>query len=207
MQINEIGIELKHHAPFTILGAASGIIVVILFIHIPKKTAFDIFYILHPLHVFLSALVTAAIFKLHTCKRFDRNCLELRCNFWKLLIVGYVGSVGIATLSDCIIPYIAEVMLNMPHRRIHLGFIEEWWLVNPLAIIGILVAYFWPKTKFPHAGHVLLSTWASAFHIIMAIGSSLTVMTYIIVLIFLFVAVWIPCCISDIIFPMLFVKR
>jgi len=207
MRIKELGIELRNHAPFTVLGAMSGILVVAIFSHLPKKTAFTIFYTLHPLHVFLSALVTAAIFKLHSCKHFDKNCIEGKCNFWRLLIVGYAGSVGIATLSDCIIPYLAEVMLNMPHTHIHLGFIEEWWLVNPLALLGILIAFFWPKTKFPHAGHVLLSTWASAFHIIMAIGDQLTFVVYLIVLVFLFAAVWLPCCVSDIIFPMLFVKR
>jgi len=207
MQIKEIGIELKLHAPFTLLGAVTGIVVVALFLHIPKKTAFDIFYVLHPLHVFFSALVTAAIFKLHSCRHFDKKCLKCKCNFWYLLGVGYVGSVGIATLSDCIIPYLAEVMLNMPYRHIHLGFIEEWWLVNPLAILGILVAFFRPETKLPHAGHVLLSTWASAFHIIMALGVQIAVITYLIILIFLFFAVWIPCCVSDIVFPLLFIKK
>jgi hypothetical protein len=206
MQTKEIGIELKKHAPFTALGAVSGMFVMFFFQKLSKDAAYNVFYILHPIHVFLSALVTASIFKLHSCKSINKKCIKGKCNFWNLLIVGYVGSVGIATLSDCIIPYFAEVMLNMPHRHIHLGFIERWWLVNPLAIAGILVAFFWPKTKFPHAGHVLLSTWASIFHIIMAMGHQLTFTVYLIVLVFLFVAVWIPCCISDIIFPMLFVK-
>ena len=89
----------------------------------------------------------------------------------------------------------------------HLGFIEEWWLINPLALIGILIAYFKPATKVPHYGHVLLSTWASLFHIIMALGSSLSLLTYIVILFFLFISVWIPCCISDIVFPLLFIKE
>jgi len=89
----------------------------------------------------------------------------------------------------------------------HVGFIEKWWLVSGLAIIGITIAYFKPSTKFPHAGHVLLSTWASLFHILMAIGGSLTWISYAGVFIFLFIAVWVPCCISDIVFPLLFVKE
>ena len=207
MKIKDIVLELKQHSPFTALGAVSGIIIIILFQKIPKDIAFDIFYILHPIHIFLSAMVTTAIFKIHTCGKLGTNCLKGKCNFWKLLIIGYVGSIGIATLSDCIVPYIAEVILNMPYRHLHLGFIEEWWLINPLAIAGIFVANFYPKTKLPHAGHVLLSTWASAFHIIMAIGMSLTFLFSLLILIFLFIAVWIPCCVSDIIFPMMFVKR
>jgi hypothetical protein len=98
-------------------------------------------------------------------------------------------------------------MLDMPNRGPHIGFIEKWWLVNPLAILGIAIAYFWPTTKFPHAGHVLLSTWASLFHIIMATGETLSWLSYIIVFLFLFLAVWIPCCVSDIVFPLLFVKN
>ena len=75
-----------------------------------------------------------------------------------------------------------------------------------MAFLGILLAYFKPSTKFPHAGHVLLSTWASTFHIIMAAGINIDWYIYIIIFLFLFIAVWIPCCASDIVFPLLFTK-
>ena len=130
-----------------------------------------------------------------------------KLNLWFLIAIGYIGSIGIATLSDSIIPYLGEILLDLPNRGIHLGFIEEWWLINPLALVGILIAYFRPTTKFSHYGHVLLSTWASIFHIIMAIGTSLPWSTYTVILFFLFISVWIPCCISDIAFPLLFVKE
>jgi len=117
------------------------------------------------------------------------------------------GSIGIATLSDSIIPYAGEILLDMPNREIHLGFIEKWWLVNPLAFAGVLIAYYKPVTKIPHAGHVLLSTWASLFHIFMAKGSVLSGAGYLVIVVFLFLAVWLPCCISDIVFPLLFVKE
>jgi len=94
----------------------------------------------------------------------------------------------------------------MPNRGVHIGFIEKWWLVNPLAIIGAIVAYSWPRTKLPHAGHVLLSTWASLFHILMAKGENTSLLLYVAVSFFLFLAVWIPCCVSDIVFPLLFVR-
>jgi len=160
-----------------------------------------VFYILHPIHVVLSALVTASMFELHRSGKERR-----RSNFWLLLVIGYLGSVGIATLSDSVIPFAGEVLLGLPNRGLHLGFIEKWWLVNPLALIGVAFAYFRPTTRFPHAGHVLLSTWASLFHIIMARGESLSWSMYLVVFLFLFVAVWLPCCVSDIAFPLLFVK-
>ncbi len=174
---------------------------------LPKETSFHIFYILHPLHVVLSALVTASIYERHECKSISSKCMKGKCNLWKLLLIGYLGSVGIATISDSLIPYLGEVMLGMPNRGIHIGFIEKWWLVNPLAIAGIAFAFFRPTTKFPHAGHVLLSTWASMFHILMAVGTALSWISYPIVFLFLFLAVWAPCCLSDIVFPLLFVKE
>lgn len=199
--IKQISTELKNHSPFTLFGALTGIIIMILFHNISARISYNIFYILHPIHVILSALVTASMYKLHKCGGF-----KYKCNIWILLAIGYAGSIGIATLSDSVIPYLSEVMLDMPNRGVHIGFIEKWWLVNPLAILGIAIAYFRPTTKFPHAGHVLLSTWASLFHIIMATGETLNWLSYVIVFLFLFLAVWIPCCVSDIVFPLLFVN-
>jgi len=194
--------ELKVHAPFTIFGALLGILIMVVFHNLPHKTAYKAFYLFHPIHVFLSALVTASMYHKHKCP----TSLS-KCNIWVLLVIGYVGSVGIATLSDSIIPYLGEVFLNMPNRGMHIGFIEKWWLVNPLAIAGIAVAYFMPRTKFPHSGHVLLSTWASLFHIIMAMGGTMAWYSYIVIFLFLFFAVWVPCCVSDIAFPLLFVGK
>lgn len=188
--------ELKKHLPFTFFGAITGIIIIILFYNIPSEMSYNIFYTLHPIHVILSAIVTASMYKIYTKK----------VNLLILIIIGYAGSVGIATLSDSIIPYIGEILLDLPNKGIHLGFIEKWWLVNPLALLGVAIAYYNPTTKFPHAGHVLLSTWASLFHIMMALGGTISPVLTIIIFIFLFIAVLIPCCLSDIVFPLLFVK-
>ena len=92
-------------------------------------------------------------------------------------------------------------------EQAHIGFIEAWQIVIPAAIAGILIAYFRPKTKFPHAGHVLLSTWASSFHMLMAMDGQFTILRFTGSFLFLFLAVWLPCCVSDIAFPLLFVKN
>ncbi|OGS46819.1 MAG: hypothetical protein A2539_09775 [Elusimicrobia bacterium RIFOXYD2_FULL_34_15] len=194
---NHIINEMKKHFPFTAIGAVIGIVFMYFSYTLSYKTAYNIFYILHPLHVLLSALVTASMYEFYK---------KGKINLLLLLFVGYVGSVGIATLSDSLIPYFGEILLDMPNRKIHLGFIEKWWLVNPLALIGIAIAYFKPSTKFPHMGHVLVSTWASVFHIIMAIGKPIGFLQYAMLFTFLFLAVWVPCCMSDIVFPLLFVK-
>ncbi|MFH0762264.1 MAG: hypothetical protein V1925_00010 [Candidatus Omnitrophota bacterium] len=191
--------ELKHHAPFTFAGAACGILFMLIFRKMPPDTARNFFYVFHPLHVFLSALVTTSIFRLHTKGR--------PVPLVTVLLIGYFGSVGIATLSDSLIPYLGESLLNLPNRGVHLGFIEEFWLVNPMAFLGIAAALIKPATKFTHSGHVLLSTWASLFHILMALGGYLAWASYLVILFFLFIAVWIPCCVSDIIFPLLFLPK
>jgi hypothetical protein len=89
--------ELKAHAPFTAIGAASGIIImgIILATHLSASISETIFYTLHPLHVVFSALVTTAMYR-----RYSRGRL------WKAILIGYLGSVGIATLSDAIIPFV-----------------------------------------------------------------------------------------------------
>jgi hypothetical protein len=190
-----IAAELKNHAPFTLFGALTGIVLMLIFRDISEKASLTLFYIFHPSHVVLSAMVTASMFELHTKK----------ANFFLVLIIGYIGSIGIATISDSLIPYVGEVLLGM-HAHTHIGFIEGWYIVNPAAVLGVLIAYFWPRTKFPHAGHVLLSTWASLFHILMASSTGISVFSAIVFFVFLFIAVWLPCCVSDIVFPLLFVK-
>ncbi|MFW6151943.1 MAG: hypothetical protein ACOC6C_03110 [Verrucomicrobiota bacterium] len=195
--------ELRLHAPFTIFGALTGILFIAFFQAMPAQSASTVFYVLHPIHVVLSALATASMYRLHTCERISGVCIKGHCNLWFLLVIGYLGSVGIATLSDSIIPYIGELLMNLPNRGMHLGFIEKWWLVNPLAVVGVIIACYRPLTKFPHAGHVLLSTWASLFHIIMAVDGQLTWVSYLVVFVFLFLAVWLPCCVSDIVFPLI----
>jgi len=107
-----------------------------------------------------------------------------------LIFIGYVGSIGIATLSDSVIPYLGEILLNMPHREIHLGFIEKWWLVNPLALFGIGVAYLRPSTKFPHFGHVLLSTWASTLPYYYGFRTNLELVYLHCYFYFLFLSAW-----------------
>ena len=190
--------ELKAHAPFTAVGALTGIVIMVVLVHarVPRSASSTLFWAFHPLHVLLSAMVTAAMYRLHS-----------KGGIVGTILVGYAGSIGIATLSDSVIPYLGEYLLGLPNKGIHFGFIEKWWLVNPLALAGIGVACLGARTKIPHAGHVLLSTWASLFHMTMALGENVSVGTMAVICVFLFLAVWIPCCTSDIVFPLLFAKR
>ena len=129
--------ELKSHASFTLLGASTGIIIILVFQGLSPRISYPVFYILHPIHVMLSAIVTASMYKLHKCGH-----TKDKCNFLILLAIGYTGSIGIATISDSLIPYLGEILLRMPNRGIHIGFIKKWWLVNPMAILGVVIAHF-----------------------------------------------------------------
>lgn len=196
MDTGVIGRELRAHVPFTILGSLSGVllILVVFYLQLPRSFSRRLFWSLHPTHVLLSALATTSMYRSHSDKS----------NLFKVVIIGYLGAIFIGTLSDSLIPYLGEFMLDLPNKEIHIGFIEKWWLVNPLAFAGIAIGMIWPQTEFPHAGHVLLSVYASLFHILMASGSTFSFTQLIVVTLFLFLAVWVPCCTSDIVFPLLF---
>jgi hypothetical protein len=195
------GRELREHAPYTVIGAFAGIILLIIItvagllesIHSVDET---IFFILHPTHVFLSAWVTTTLYMKYGKRK-----------LWIAVFIGFTGSLGIATMSDSIIPFLGEIFLRLPHAEAHIGFIDEPLITIPPAIIGIAVGFFAQTTKFPHLGHVLLSTWASLFHVIMALGMTILWWQYIGIFFFLFFAVWLPCCLSDIIYPLLFMKK
>jgi hypothetical protein len=193
--LKRIGLELGRHVPFTLAGAATGIVVMVLVViaKVPSNVSEIIFYTLHPAHVFFSAIVTTAMYK-----RYGAGKL------WAAILVGYTGSVGIATLSDAVIPYLEGMSLSIT-MDLHLGFVEKWWLINPLAFLGIAIGYWKQITRLPHAVHVLLSTWASLFYFTaFATADWLHLLPFI--FLFLFLAVWIPCCFSDIVYPLLFLK-
>ena len=199
--LRRIASELRHHVPFTALGAVSGITIMVIIVLTNvllqvSQISEIVFYTLHPLHVVLSALVTTTLYVKYR-----------KPNIWMAILIGYTGSIGIATISDSIIPYLGEILLNLPHKAVHIGFIEEPLLTNPAAFLGIAIGYWKGTTKFPHYGHVLISTWASLFHVIMALGETVNWIQLIIILLFLFLAVWLPCCVSDIVFPLLFTKK
>ncbi|MGD9142654.1 MAG: hypothetical protein PVG61_02270 [Dehalococcoidia bacterium] len=203
--LKNIGKELWHHAPFTAMGAAIGIVVMVIvsLCNTPTNVSEGLFFTFHPLHVVFSALVTTALYRKQKGHK-----------LWAVVIIGYLGSVGIATISDAIIPYLEGSSLQID-MGFHLPFLEtekmpfigvpKWIIVNGAAIIGIAIGFFRPNTRFPHMGHVLLSTWASLFGFT-AFGTADWLPLLPIIFVFLFLAVWLPCCISDIVFPLLWVK-
>jgi len=108
--------ELKAHAPSTVFGALTGIAImaVIVYAKVPRAASEALFWVLHPLHVLLSVLVTTGMHRLHGKRK-----------LWSKVIIGYVGSIGIATLSDSIIPFLGEWLVGLPRKGMRLAFIEK----------------------------------------------------------------------------------
>jgi len=198
--------ELKRHAPFTALGAATSIVIMVIIVlgNVSSGISHTLFYALHPIHVVLSALATTAMYM-----RYGRG------KIWVAILIGWTGSIGIATISDAIIPYLGGTLLHVP-MEFEVPFIEvtempvigveKWKVVNSAALVGIAIGYWKQASRIPHFGHVLLSTWASLFYFTaFGIASWIPLLPFI--FLFLFLAVWIPCCTSDIVYPLLFVRE
>lgn len=193
-KLKKIFEELFHHIPYTGFGAFIGTIVVaILVIASPKYEIREaIFELSHMSHVFFSALATGGLYKIK----------NLKADWFKVVVVGIVGSIVIGTLSDCLIPALGLQLMGIGPIEIHAGIIHHPVLILLLATVGSLVAYFIPRIKFPHLMHVTISTMASAFHMLLQKGLiDLKIIGTLMII--LFIAVWLPCCLSDIVFPII----
>ncbi len=199
--------ELRHHLPFSVLSVSVGLMFVGIFTVITEMLGvFDIspyseelFHIFHPVHMLFSAIATTAMFWQHERK------------FLKATIIGFVGSVGICGISDIIIPYISGFLLGA-HMHLHICIVEHPHLILPFVFLGILMGFLAPGTLekqegviFSHSLHVLVSAVASILYLV-SYGVTGWIHRIGVVLIYMVLAVVIPCCTSDIIFPLLFTK-
>jgi len=190
--------ELRMHAPFTVVGALTGIAILLLIIiaDIPAIMSDATFHLLHPAHVALSAVVTAAMFR-----RYRKNILLS-------IFVVVVGSVFLGTLSDILMPYLGAALVGLKiSEGLHIAAFEEPLIIFGAAAFGIVIGTLWPHTKVPHSLHVLVSTYASLFYLIAFSNITNWLFALPFVFVILFFAVWVPCCLSDIVFPLCFIKE
>jgi hypothetical protein len=132
--------------------------------------------------------------------------------FLKALVIGFVGSVGICGVSDIFIPYLAGTLLGA-HMQLHICIVQHPQLILPFVLSGILTGFLAPGTLekqegviFSHSLHVLVSSMASILYLI-SFGVTDWIQRIGAVFVFMVLAVVVPCCTSDIIFPLLFVKE
>jgi len=193
-KIKEFTHELKHHLPFTALATAFAIIIAILFVSFFKQNISEnIFNILHPLHVIVSAIVTSAIF------------YKYKKNIFQAIIIGVFGAIIIGSISDVIFPYLGGEILQLK-MHFHFPLIKIPLIIILSALIGSIIGILTGLTKIPHLVHVSISVFASIFYIL-AFSSQLSLIYFIGIFIIIILAVIIPCCTSDILFPFFFLGK
>ncbi len=204
--LKRIGQELWHHIPYTAAGAVTGIVAMVIISQVSIRASVleALYYTFHPLHLLLSAMVTTALYRKHK-----------KSPLWLTLLICYFGPLVIGTLSDAIIPFAEGTAINI-NISFELPFIEtarmpyigipEWIVVNGALFIGIGIGYLNTNTKLPHMWHILISTWASLLYF-SAFGAIDWLPRLPLLFAFLFLAVWIPCCFSDIVFPLLWTGK
>ena len=195
-QLRQIARELKKHAPFTAVGACVGVVVMaaVSLVNRDPEMLRHPFHILHPAHMLLSSIVTAAMFRLH------------RGGIGGSIAVGFLGAAGICVVSDILLPHMGGALLGAS-MTLHVCLLEDPWLVVIPGLVGAVIGALTVRwTRCPHAAHVLISTLASLFYL-MAFGVVDWLPRFPLVFAVLFIAVWIPCCTSDIVFPLFFVRK
>lgn len=204
-RLSHVREELCAHLPYTIFSSAFGLIMMGILSFIAfflDKTRFSeasagLFHIFHPVHALLSATATTAMFWRHEKKVF------------KAVLVGLFGSVVVCGVSDIFIPFISGCLLGVA-MELHICLFEHPEILLPFVGAGIFVGIIAPtvireSTVFSHAMHVFISSMASILYLV-SFGLTGWMEHFGMVFLFIILAVLIPCCISDIVFPLLFCK-
>lgn len=185
--------ELKHHLPLTITAVIFSTILVIIFKDNLFNRAKFIFEYSHFIHLFISSIVPSAMF------------YKYKKDFSKAIILGIISAILMGSISDVIFPYFAMLLLGIK-TEFHLPLFENTLLVLSIVISGSIIGVVSKRTKIPHFMHIFISVFASLFYIV-TFTSYPTNYLFIFSSIIVFISVIIPCCLSDIIFPVIFLEK
>lgn len=200
--------ELKHHLPFSIMSVSFGLVLAGLLhfaaqvagIADPSRYFGELFHLFHPMHILFSATATTAMF------------WQKERSFFKAVFIGTAGSIGICGISDIFIPYLSGVILQTD-MHLHICVVEHPQIILPFLLLGLVMGLLVPGRVEKHEGvilshslHVFVSAAASIMYLV-SFGMVQWIHHVGAILIFMVLAVIIPCCLSDIVFPLLFVKQ
>ncbi len=198
--------ELLSHLPFSIFATVGGmtLVAILTFLGQPfygerLPGAFrELFHIFHPVHMLFSATATTAMFW-----RYERRWL-------KALIVGLSGAIVVCGASDILIPYTSGLLLGVD-MHLHVCIVEHPAMVLPFALVGVLAGFLASghivqATVFSHTVHVLISSSASLLYLV-SFGLTGWIHHAGYVFVFVVLAVMLPCCFSDIVWPLLVVTK
>jgi len=197
--------ELREHLPYTVFAALIGVGLMSLISFgaaltgrqslLPEASQ-GLFHVFHFSHLFFSAIATTAMFWRH-----ERLLL-------KTIGVGFFGTVLPCGTSDVIFPFLGGKVLGVS-MEFHLCIAQHPLLVLPFLFGGIAVGFLLPSvqrsTLFSHAGHVILSSTATMLYLV-SFGVADWLRFSALVFLLLIAAVMVPCCTSDIVFPLLFTR-
>lgn len=199
--------ELGSHLPYALFSTALGLIVVALIDYRAQAVGGSparaegmvaLFHVFHPIHLFLSATATTAMFW-----KYERK-------MGKAILVGIVGSVGICSLSDIVFPYVGGALAGAK-MELHICIVEDPGGIIPFAAAGVLAGLVGTDsvrhlTVFSHSSHVLASTMASLAYLVgHGMGDWISHLSHTFAITVL--AVLIPCCTSDILFPLACISK
>jgi len=197
--------ELKEHLPYTVFSVAVGIAILGILTFVAELLGMDmdrpaqgLFHVFHPMHMLFSAAATTAMFWRH-----ERKLV-------KSIIIGFLGSAVICAASDILMPYISGYLMGV-EMELHICIIKHPMTVLPFIAMGILLglvvsAETHKGTIFSHTAHILVSSMASILYLI-SYGLSEWMHMAGPIFIYMVLAVIIPCCTSDIVFPILLTKK
>ena len=187
-----LSLELRHHLPFTVAAAAATTVVAALLssfgVAFAGSYAFPGF---HFGHLFLSAVASSAV------------SWRQRASVGLSLAVGTVSSVLFCTVSDVLLPFAGGRIAGLSST------LEVELIEAPIAVIG--VAALGSAFGFVHLRHV--SIYSHSLHVVVSTLASLGyLLTHSSGALFgwagapglaaiLFVAVFVPCCLSDLVMP------
>jgi hypothetical protein len=161
-----------------------------------------LFHLFHPAHILFSAIATTAMFY-----KYDKNLL-------KAVIIGFVGSILICTVSDALVPTATTYLMGFGNRApIHLCLLDSPMQVIPFAALGVLlglaatVSGSTNSTIMSHSIHVISSTMATLFYTVAFTGRLLWINQIGTVFLMTCVAVGGICCLSDVVFPLFFTRK
>jgi len=195
--------ELWEHLPFSLVTSLLAGILVAVFYLVGKVPSEILFEVIHPAHVLVSSVATSAIYWKY---REPSAGGRLAVSGWRrgeAVLVGVSGAILIGSLSDVLFPFLGGRLFGL-ESIFHLPLIEEPVLILGVAGFGAVLGMYRKLFGFGHLLHVFLSVFASLFYLL-AFSVKLDVLGVLLISGLVFVCVYVPCCISDIVFPLLFV--
>ncbi len=205
--------ELICHFPYAAFSLALGFVILSLIHLLTSSTpyAYDLarsyhilFHSFHYLHLIFAVTGTAVMFF-----RFSNNVVAG-------MIVSLIAPAIFCTLSDVALPALAGNLLGV-YMPVHICFTQFADLINltPFMLVGLINGWMIRShsenalgfiSLISHFIHILISSLAALFYMV-SYGFTQWHSMMGILLIFLLVAVVIPCTLSDIVVPLYFARR